>query len=168
MESIKSSKLLTLFATLFVASGLVIGCGGGGYDPMRPTATQSGPGSGGSSTQTLATLSITEGPTIYMGSVGLGSTVTTTYHLANAGQTAATAIAGQFHIAEFYFAGGSYPGTGGSCGSSLDGGHFCTIAISFTPAAIPLVSSPLDLAYNNGSGSVSVTGPTFSGQSFAH
>lgn len=61
--------------------------------------------------------------------------------------------------------GGAYPGTGGTCGASLNVGLSCTIRIQFDPSIIGTFPLSLTLNYTSASGAVSVTIP-LSGEGF--
>jgi len=51
---------------------------------------------------------------------------------------------------KYLFKGGSYPGSGGNCGKSLDSGDSCEMILLFYPREIGTYSSHLTLSYNNG------------------
>lgn len=51
--------------------------------------------------------------------------------------------------AEYTFKGGPYPGTGGTCGSSLAPSSSCTVVVTFTPAAIGGRYANLNILYNS-------------------
>ncbi len=48
---------------------------------------------------------------------------------------------------DFAFAGGAYPGTGGTCGSTLAPGATCTVAITYTATTAGDVRTPIDLHF---------------------
>lgn len=52
--------------------------------------------------------------------------------------------------APFSFKGGTFPGTGGTCGSTLQGGAICSIIITFSPTTEGTYSSSFKLKYSNG------------------
>ncbi len=88
------------------------------------------------------------------GSQTVASSTTTLITITNSGTQDVSAMSASGLSSPFGFAGGSYPGTGGSCGSTLIVGASCTIDIEFTPVAAAGTSQILTLAYNNGSGTI--------------
>jgi alpha-tubulin suppressor-like RCC1 family protein len=81
----------------------------------------------------------------------LGSTASFT--LRNSGGQPVTQLSVGGLIAPFSFNGGSYPGTGGNCGSSLAAGATCTVSLRFLPSSTGLHSSSLRADYDDGTGS---------------
>lgn len=78
----------------------------------------------------------------------VGSTSTADLTLTNAGGTAVLFTGGTFAATtHFNFNGGSWPGTGGTCGMSLPPGATCTIRVSFNPSSATLYNMNLDLHY---------------------
>jgi alpha-tubulin suppressor-like RCC1 family protein len=59
--------------------------------------------------------------------------------------------------APFSFAGGAYPGTGGTCGGSLAASAGCTIVVVFSPSAIAASSDALELNYHDGIAAIVAT-----------
>lgn len=49
----------------------------------------------------------------------------------------------------FTFAGGAYPGAGGTCESSLSAGETCTLTLKFSPQTVGLFSSSLKLTFSD-------------------
>ncbi|MCB0356679.1 MAG: hypothetical protein KDD40_06710, partial [Bdellovibrionales bacterium] len=64
-------------------------------------------------------LIISDGPTYNFESEAVGATRSYAFTLSNTGDTKATDIFGQVEDLPFTFKGGSYPGTGGTCGVEL-------------------------------------------------
>ncbi|MBS1961169.1 MAG: choice-of-anchor D domain-containing protein [Bdellovibrionales bacterium] len=87
------------------------------------------------------------------GNVTVGSTLDATFTLSNGGGQSATALSVSGLGAPFNYKGGSYPGTGGTCGASLGAGSTCTLVVTYSPTAAVLSSTTLDVAYGDGSGS---------------
>lgn len=54
----------------------------------------------------------------------------------------------------FTFAGGTYPGTGGSCGTALPVGGTCTIVVAFAPTTAGPADAPLELGFTAARGPV--------------
>ena len=52
----------------------------------------------------------------------------------------------------FTFVGGSYPGTGGSCGTTIPTGGNCSMNIRFSPTALVAYNSNLTITFTNSSG----------------
>ena len=76
-----------------------------------------------------------------------------TMTLTNSGNTAISSLAADTSpqmAAPFTFKGGTYPGTGGNCGTTLSVGGTCTITLAFTPTSVGSYSDTLRLSYNNG------------------
>ena len=99
---------------------------------------------------TAASITISDGPTYDYGPVATGDTVEKTLTISNAGTFTASAMTGVGLAAPFTFKGGTYPGTGGTCASTLAGGGNCTVIIVFAPTATGNLSDTLDMNYFNG------------------
>jgi len=112
----------------------------------------SGTGSAGA-----AVLAISESDPYDFGSVVQGSSASHTFTVTNSGSQAASAISEVGLAAPFAFSGGSYPGTGGTCGASLSAGANCTIQIEFSPTAAVVSNDTVDLSYNDGSSAQNAT-----------
>lgn len=84
---------------------------------------------------------------------GFYATPSISVSLRNAGQTAATEISAGSVTAPFDFLGGSYPGAGGTCGSTLDPAAVCTLIFSFSvpPPPAATYSGSVTLNYYDGS-----------------
>ena len=52
--------------------------------------------------------------------------------------------------APFAFAGGTYPGTAGTCAGTLAGGASCTLVVDYAPVALGALTDTIDLNYNDG------------------
>ena len=111
----------------------------------------------GSGTQTT-TLTLSDTPTYDFGSIAVGNTLEHIFTLSNPGLVTATSIAnGGTIAAPFRFKGAGYPGTGGSCGSSLGPTANCTLVVEFAPSISGLASGTLDISYDNGQNATSVS-----------
>ncbi len=73
-----------------------------------------------------------------------------TLTVTNQGNWIATDFTATTVSTPFTYKGGTYPGTGGTCGTSLNIGESCTLILTFTPAATGTVSKTLRLYYNDG------------------
>lgn len=93
------------------------------------------------------------------GSYSAGSApVTKLYTLTNFDNVTATALSiGNLPTDGFAFAGGAYPGTGGSCGATLGAGQSCTVAITFTPLSQGIRSAPLAIRFTTSGGPLEYT-----------
>ncbi|HMN68444.1 MAG TPA: choice-of-anchor D domain-containing protein, partial [Bdellovibrionales bacterium] len=99
---------------------------------------------------TPASVTITDGPAYDFGAVATGKVVEKTLTLANAGTFNATGMTGTGLAAPFTFKGGTYPGTGGTCGNTLVGGANCTVVVAFAPVSTGTLSDTLEVYYFNG------------------
>ena len=96
----------------------------------------------------LASLSITPNPADF-GLIEVGESTPLTLTLANSGLGSATSLAYSAGLnAPFSWLGGTYPGTGGTCGASLAPGANCTLVVIFSPSAKPFHTN-LILSYFN-------------------
>ncbi len=81
-----------------------------------------------------AILSISDGPGAYdFGISPAGSSQQKTFTINNVGSATATAINGVGLATPFSFFGGSFPGAGGTCASTLLAGGSCTVVVSYSP-----------------------------------
>ncbi len=110
------------------------------------TATRALQGTGASP----ALLSISDGASYNYGSVATGSTVDKTFTVTNSGGVSATALSGGGLAAPFTFKSGTYPGTGGTCASTLAASATCTIVVSYYPTSTGAHNDFIDLSYNDG------------------
>ncbi|MCB0356458.1 MAG: choice-of-anchor D domain-containing protein, partial [Bdellovibrionales bacterium] len=99
----------------------------------------------------LAFLTISDGPTFDYGTVAIGATAEHTFTVQNTGGVDATAMAGAGLISPFTFKGGSYPGTGGTCGTTILASAACTIVVNYNPATSGLHTDTIEINFNDGS-----------------
>ncbi|MEZ4751826.1 MAG: choice-of-anchor D domain-containing protein [Bdellovibrionota bacterium] len=102
----------------------------------------------------VAVLTISEDPSFDFGTIAVGNTSDKTFTVSNTGNNPATQMkeaVGAALVSPFGFKGGSYPGTGGSCGTSLNQGNNCTIVVSFAPTSEASFSDSVTLSYHNSS-----------------
>ena len=97
-----------------------------------------------------ALLTITDGPTFDFGPVVATASVDKTFTIQNTGSLQATSVGGTGLAAPFSFKGGSYPGSGGNCGTTLNASATCTIVVTFNPSTTGPFSDTIDMGYNNG------------------
>lgn len=131
-----------------------------------------------------AVLTISGGPTYDYGSRTVGTNTDQSFTVTNTGGGTATAVSAAALTAPFTYKGGTYPGTGGSCSTSLGSGGTCTLVVRFSPVATGGFSDTINLSYNDGITTLSSTraitgtggsvanlsisdGPTFAYGSFA-
>ena len=84
------------------------------------------------------------------GSITTGSSANMTIRFENQGTGVASSLSMVGLAAPFSFTGGSYPGTGGTCGSSLGVGSDCTVEVTFSPGAAGFFAGTLRVVYNDG------------------
>jgi hypothetical protein len=86
------------------------------------------------------------------GTVGLGNAADRKYTIRNVGGGPVSSLAFAAPGAPFSFAGagGTYPGTGGDCDTSLQAGASCQIVVSFKPAAAGDFGAVLAATYGDG------------------
>src|SRR5690606_10901406 len=97
-----------------------------------------------------ASLSLSDSPTYDFGPVATGDSAEKTITVTNGGTFDASAVSGSGLAAPFSFKGGTYPGTGGTCGSTLTGGSSCNVVVVFAPVTIGNLSDTLDIPYYDG------------------
>lgn len=86
------------------------------------------------------------------GSLPVGGSLLASFTVENRGQWEASNLSGASLSAPFQYAGGVFPGTGGTCGAILAPGAFCEVVISFRPTAAGLFNSSAQITYDNGLG----------------
>jgi alpha-tubulin suppressor-like RCC1 family protein len=106
---------------------------------------------------TLASLSISDGPTYDFGARTVSTTTEYTFTVTNGGGSSATSMASAALVSPFSYKGGTYPGTGGSCNTTLGAGATCTIVVTFVPGATGGFADTITLSYNDGVSSVNST-----------
>ena len=104
-----------------------------------------------------AMLSLTDGPTYNFGTVAINSTNDKTLTLTNAGSFPATSLSGTGLSAPYTYKGGSYPGTGGNCATTLGAGMNCTIVVNFSPVALGTFNATASLGYYDGANNQTAT-----------
>jgi len=97
-----------------------------------------------------ANLVIDMAPVYDFGTLIISQNATFTFTVTNAGGLNATSMTGAGLVFPFNFTGGSYPGAGGDCGSTLTPSATCTIEVQFTPINPGSFTSTLEIPYNNG------------------
>ncbi|MBC75935.1 MAG: hypothetical protein CME64_07955 [Halobacteriovoraceae bacterium] len=97
-----------------------------------------------------AIISISESDPYNMGTVNAGAFIDKAFTLSNGGDVTGTNIAGAFEDPQFKFKGGSFPGTGGSCSTTLASGSTCDVIVRFTPDQAQSYSTFFTLNYDDG------------------
>lgn len=93
-------------------------------------------------------LLFSEGTSYPYGSITANTSSAHIFTITNAGTGTVTSLTQGTVPANYAFTGGSFPGTGGTCGSPLSGSASCTISVTFTPTvAGTTYSGPLVLNY---------------------
>ncbi|MAV90582.1 MAG: hypothetical protein CL676_04120 [Bdellovibrionaceae bacterium] len=105
----------------------------------------------------VAVLSISDGATYDFGTVANGASSNKTFTVTNSGSVSATAMGGSGLASPFTFQGGTFPGTGGDCGSTLAAAATCTIVVTYAPTATGLHTDTISVDYNDGSAAQSAT-----------
>lgn len=96
-----------------------------------------------------AIIAISESNPYNFGTTNVNGTISKTFTLTNSGSVNGTGLNGVFTSA-FNFLGGSFPGTGGTCMTTLNAGQSCTIVLSFTPIVPQVYTGTFTLNYNDG------------------
>jgi len=89
-------------------------------------------------------------PEYDFGQLVLSQTGTVILNVTNTGGIPASSMTPGGISFPFTFVGGSYPGTGGTCGSALAGGATCTVSIEYAPINPGLHTDGVEITYNNG------------------
>jgi len=97
-----------------------------------------------------AVITITEADPYDFGSVTENASSTHIFTLTNTGGLGASAIADIGMAAPFAFSGAGFPGTGGTCGTTLAPTNSCDIEVEFTPTSTGLLTDTISMQYNNG------------------
>ena len=100
-----------------------------------------------------AGLTISDATTFNFGILPLNAPAQRTLTLTNSGSTNINSLsATSFGSAQFSFKGGSYPGTGGTCTTSLTAGSSCTVVIAAQSAAAATYNDSMTINYTDGNG----------------
>lgn len=93
---------------------------------------------------------ISNGPTYSFGSAYLGTTLEKTFTVSNSGDNPALSLGASALAVPFAFKDGQYPGTGGTCASTLSPGGRCSVVLAFTPQMLGQFSQSLVINFNDG------------------
>lgn len=105
--------------------------------------------------RTVAVLTISETDNYDYGDVTTNTTAEHTFTISHTGELSATGVSGGGISAPFVFKGGSYPGTGGNCGTTISSD--CSIVVTFTPTAAVTSLDSLEISYNDGKDAQTIT-----------
>ena len=106
----------------------------------------------------MAVLTISDGPTFDFGTVAMGASADHTFTIMNTGGAAATALAGTGTAGGgFAPKGGAFPGTGGTCTTTLAAGASCTLVVTFTATATGAAQATAGVSYDDGTATRTTT-----------
>lgn len=95
-------------------------------------------------------VTISNGPTYNFGSAYLGTILEKTFTVSNGGKNVAASLTASALSTPFAFKGGTYPGTGGTCATSLNASHECSLVLTFTPTSLGSSATSIVLNYSDG------------------
>ncbi len=96
----------------------------------------------------FANLVISDASTFNFGSINVSTNTDKTFTVSNIGKSVANSMAGlAFSNAAYIFKGGSYPGAGGTCGTTLVASASCTVIVTANNATVGSLSSILQIFY---------------------
>lgn len=154
MFLVKNSKIF--FVTLFLG---ILSCTNSNNKVTNGKASKAITTSSDSSTSTSITttttditkssISFNDGPSVDFGTILVGLTVEKTLTLSNASSGSANSLSASL-TSPFAFKGGTYPGTGGTCSTSLAKNTSCTIVLTFSSLTAASNSLTFKVNYNNG------------------
>lgn len=107
--------------------------------------------------QGTAKLSFSEGSAYSYSGTIVGYTFEKSFTVSNSGPEKASSLAGVALSTPFSFKDGTFPGTGGTCGTTLNASSSCTIVVTFFSNTVQNYSQILKLTFNDGSSSTSVS-----------
>ncbi len=99
---------------------------------------------------TPALLTISDGPNFDFSDVAIGGQASHIFTIVNSGAGAATNMSGSGLVRPFEFSGGTYPGTGGNCTTTLSAGNSCTVEVTFQPTGSGMQVETLEIIYDSG------------------
>jgi hypothetical protein len=99
------------------------------------------------------------------GAVEVGLSKDQAFVISNVGSSTADNMNGEFYLSvHFSFAGGTYPGEGGNCGTSLAAGETCTIVVRFAPRYSGDITGVVRMNFFNGAADTDIEQPTLKGK----
>jgi hypothetical protein len=101
-----------------------------------------------------AVINVSGGPVYDFGSVSVDTFADRELTITNIGAMKATELTASFYFSvNFAFAGGSFPGEGGTCTSELLPREHCTITVRFSPHSTGTLDAFLPISFFDGSAS---------------
>jgi len=105
--------------------------------------------------QSPAVLAFADTSTYDFGTIAVGGSADVTMSIVKSGFANATAVTEISLAAPFSFKGGTFPGTGGTCTTTITA--MCSIVVTFIPTASVVSNDFVELQYNNGIATVSTS-----------
>ena len=116
--------LQRLATVLWVLTALLSGCGSQSNDPVLQQYYDPG----------TAKIEFDNLPWYDFGDRTVSTESLRTIQIANTGKNTATQLHGSFYLSvHFSFRGGTFPGTGGTCGEVLESRATCNLVVAFAP-----------------------------------
>lgn len=100
---------------------------------------------------TFGPLSISNDPSYDFGTKNVGTSTDHTFTIQNTSSTDTIASMTATSLAPFYFKNGIYPGTGGTCSTTLSMHASCTVVISYVPTLAKSYDGSFSISYFYGS-----------------
>lgn len=136
------------FYPLVAALELLTGCG----NEQGPLKLQSA---------AVAVLTVTDSPVYDFGAQPVDAIVDKTFTVTNTGLKPATSITSSFNLSlNFSYAGGAYPGLGGTCGAELAVGDHCSLVVRFQPKYVGAFDDAVQIHFHNGMNFQTSSAPT--------
>lgn len=135
----------------FLMTGLQTGCGGsltGALSLTTASVTYE-------TTSAAVTFTDTGALSFTVTTVGTNHTILLT--VSNSGTGPASSLSVATLDSGYTVKGGTFPGTGGTCGATLAAGATCTVALRFTAPTSGTFTTTFQLNFNDGAQSKSVT-----------
>jgi alpha-tubulin suppressor-like RCC1 family protein len=98
---------------------------------------------------TAAVLAFSQSPSVNFGNIPVGTSSSMTLTVTRTGNLNASSVAASGFSGDFSFKGSAYPGTGGTCGTTISASS-CTLVVNFAPSVASAESQTLTLSYYNG------------------
>jgi len=107
-----------------------------------------------------AALTVTDSPTYDFGPHWVDSQTDKTFTVTNTGLKEATNLSASFNLSlNFNFAGGAYPGEGGTCAADLQVAQNCKVVVRFSPRYLGNIEEVLKINFYDGSKQAATTSP---------
>ena len=101
-----------------------------------------------------AVLSVSGGPIYDFGPVTVDTFADREITITNIGSLKASEMTSSFYLSQNYlFAGGNYPGDGGTCKDTLGPRAFCTVMVRFYPRSVGMLDAFLPVSFYDGNAS---------------